>query len=254
MRLLLLILMLGTTLAVDAQVEQGSGSILIQGKPVKVGDKLKLARKRFYLFSGGLKENGPLLERIRTAEITSRDCYYTQIKASPGFMCWLQQENCEGPFCRKVNEADVPAVPEFNIAYKKGLAVYHGKNDLALSWLLDNLDNTLVTGYYRQQQSIVDKVLGGIKPLQTTMATITAAEAYFVDVAIAAKPAKYLVSTILPVEIGGKSYVWTCEVTDLGPNKFISKLPLSLDPKAKKNCEVTIRDVQVCKTGACPAK
>ncbi|MFM9904697.1 MAG: hypothetical protein ACKVQJ_09025 [Pyrinomonadaceae bacterium] len=251
-RLLLLIFMLGAAIVAEAQVEQLSGTILIQGKPVKAGDKLKLARKRFYLFPGGLKDNAELLERIRSAEITSRDCYYLSAKASPEFICWLQRENCDGPFCRAVSSTEVAGVPEFDAAYKKGLTLYRGKTELSLSWLINNLETPLVAGYYDQQRSFVNKILGGLKPLQTTIATITAAEAYFVDVPIGDKAQKYLVSTIVPVDLGDKSYVWTCEVTDLGRNKPLSKLPLPL--KTNSKCEVTPVNSPVCKTGACATK
>ncbi len=251
MRLILLILMLGAFVFADAQGPSG-GAILIQAKPIKSGDQLKLARKRFYLFNGGLKENTSLLDRIKAAAFTSRDCYYTQAKASPAFMCWLQAENCDGPFCRPVLQEDIAGVPEFDAAYKKGLTLYKSKPALALSWLINNLDAPLVAGYYDQQRAYVDRVLGGQKPLQTTQATITAAEAYFVDVPISDKPQKYLISTLIPVELGDKSFIWTCEVSDLGPNKFLSKVPLPLKTNAK--CQVTEVKQQICKTGACPAK
>lgn len=250
MRLILLILLLGAFVFADAQ--GGSGAILIQAKPIKSGDQLKLARKRFYLFNGGLKENAALLDRIKTTAFISRDCYYTQAKASPAFMCWLQAENCDGPFCRPVLQGEIAGVPEFDAAYKKGLTLYKSKPALALSWLINNLDAPLVAGYYDQQRAYVERVLGGLKPLQTTQATITAAEAYFVDVPVSDKGQKYLVSTLIPVELGDKSFVWTCEVTDLGPNKFLSKVPLPLKTNAK--CQVTEVKQQICKTGACPAK
>ena len=252
MRSILLILMLGAFVVSSAQVTGGSGSILVQAKPIKSGDKLKLARKRFYLFNGGFKENAALLERIKKEEMPSRDCYYTQAKASPAFMCWLQAENCDGPFCRPVLQAEIVGVPEFDAAYKKGLTLYKSKPALALSWLINNLDAPLVAGYYDQQRAYIDRVLGTLKPLQTTQATITAAEAYFVDLPVSDKGQKYLVSTIIPVELGDKSFVWTCEVTDLGPNKFLSKVPLPLKTNAK--CQVTEVKQQICKTGACPAK
>lgn len=252
MRSILLILMLGAFVVSSAQVTGGSGSILVQAKPIKSGDKLKLARKRFYLFNGGFKENAALLERIKKEEMPSRDCYYTQVKASPAFMCWLQAENCDGPFCRPVLQAEIAGVPEFDAAYKKGLTLYKSKPALALSWLINNLDAPLVAGYYDQQRAYIDRVLGTLKPLQTTQATITAAEAYFVDLPVSDKGQKYLVSTIIPVELGDKSFVWTCEVTDLGPNKFLSKVPLPL--KTNTKCQVTEVKQQICKTGACPAK
>ena len=51
---------------------------------VKVGAKVeKIKRKRFYLFRGGLAENKPLVDRIKTATPTSRNCFYCNAQASP---------------------------------------------------------------------------------------------------------------------------------------------------------------------------
>src|SRR5947208_13469712 len=79
---------------------------LEQGKP-----RTDLPRKRFYLLPGGLAQNAALLDRLKTAEIKSRDCYYTDAKASPQFICWLKAQNCESPFCRKVKAEEVAQVP-----------------------------------------------------------------------------------------------------------------------------------------------
>ncbi len=82
----------------EAQGPADLGSLEVSGR-VKIGGKQeKLTRKRFYLLPGGLTENSGLIERIRSAEITSRDCYYSQAKASLEFICWLQAEDCESPF------------------------------------------------------------------------------------------------------------------------------------------------------------
>src|SRR5947208_12690949 len=80
------------------------GSLEVNVKNVKIdGKPAKLSRKRFYLIPGSLTDNAPLLSRIKTAEITSKSCYYKTMQASDQYICWLQAENCESPFCRVVD-------------------------------------------------------------------------------------------------------------------------------------------------------
>lgn len=237
-----------------AQGQQNAGSIVVKGRNVKSTDKTRipLARKRFYLFAGGLRENQALLDRLKSTEITSRDCFYVGLQASPCFISWLKEENCESPFCRAIKREDIAGVKEFETAYAKGLAAYRNKPDIALTWILNNLPSDLVTAYYRYQRSIITKVLAGQKPVQTSMTT-SGAEATFPGVPVAEKSSKYLISNILPVEIDGKSYVWACEI-DVQANK-LAALPLALpiDPK-RKNCVLFANDLRVCSTQACPKK
>lgn len=253
--LLLLLAMLTFTVApVAAQAQQSLGSIVVRARNVKGTDKTRipLARKRFYLFPGGLRENQPLLDRLKTAELTSRDCFYTGLQASPCFIKWLQQENCESPFCRSVKREDIQGVKEFEAAYAKGLTAYRNRPDIALSWILNNLPPDLVTAYYRHQRGIIDKALGQQKALQTSMTT-SGAEATFPGLTVTDKSSKYLVSNILPVEIDDKSYVWACEI-DVQPNKPAALLlALPLDPK-RKNCVLFANPLRVCSTQACEKK
>lgn len=249
--ILVLALLTGSVGAV-AQVTVSAGTVVVKGALVKGKDKRRaLDRKRFYLFKGGLTENQPLIDRIRAAKITSRDCYYVGLKASPCLLAWLREENCETPFCRKVKREDIAGVPEFQAAYDKGMTLYSRKSDVAVSWLLNNMPASLVSGYYRQQKSLVATILGDLKPVQSTMTTSTAAEGNFVGVATGDKPTKYLVSNLLPIEMDDKSYVWACEI-DVSRNK-IASLPLSLDPK-KKGCVLVVNELKVCTAETCVKK
>lgn len=251
--ILLLALSMGSGVAI-AQTSASAGTVVVKGALVKGKDKRRaLDRKRFYLFNGGLADNQPLLDRIKGAKITSRDCYYVGLKASPCLLAWLREENCETPFCRVVKREDIAAVPEFQAAYDKGLALYSRKPDIALNWLLNNMSGDLVSGYYRQQKSLVTTILGDLRPVQSTMTTSTASEGNFVGVSTGDKPTKYLISNILPVEIDDKSYVWACEVA-VSRNK-IASIPLQLvvDPK-KKNCVQIVHELKVCTTGTCEKK
>jgi hypothetical protein len=66
------------------------------------------------------------------------------------------------------------------------------------------------------------------------------------------KAALYTVSTLIPVEVGGKSYVWTCEAS-IAPTGKVTPIILSTDPKARKKCVLKIRDQPTSGTGKCQA-
>jgi hypothetical protein len=236
-----------------AQLE--NGVIEVNVKNVKVdGKPARLSRKRFYMFPGGLKENAALLQRIKAAEITSRNCYYKALKASDQYICWLQAENCESPFCRVVEARYIDAsekqhVPEFLTAYKRGMTLYRGKSGIAREWLLTNMPDDLVNGYYRQQQKVLATLLGGIKPLQSAMTDTAAVRTIFIDIPFPAgsKPkAKYLFTNVLPIEIGNKSYVWSCE-KDVEAGKSVL---LNL-ARTDRGCDVVERELRVCDTAPC---
>lgn len=230
-----------------------TGALEVSGR-VKIDNKQeKLSRKRFYILPGGLKENRPLLDRIKTAEITSRDCYYAKARASPELVCWLQSENCESPYCRRIEQADVDKVPEFKVAYQKGLTQFARKPDLARLWLTTNLSPIFASGYYGEQQTLLKKILADAKPVQSTMTDSTTVKAIFIDLPLAGgKGGKFTISNILPIEIGGKSYVWSCEADVSAEKRGVVKLPDV--GKTVKSCEVVIKDLAVCKSGACMQK
>ena len=233
---------------------QTLGALDVQAKALKIDGKSgALSRKRFYLFRGGLKENQDLIGRLKKAEIKSRDCFYTQLKASPQYICWLQAENCESPFCRTVAAADIPAVPEFQTAYTAGLAKFRGMKNIADEWILTNMPAPLVSGFFEARRSLTTDLMGGVKPVQSTMTDSVTVKAIFIDIPVAATAAKktetFLVSNLLPLEFGNKSYLWACEVEIGTEKKAIFNLP---DPtKPPKTCEVVVRDLQVCKTESC---
>lgn len=237
------------------QPTQTYGSVTILGKSVNAGDKnkLSLARKRFYLFAGGVKENTALIERINAAAITSRDCYYSQINASPCLIDWLAQENCETIFCRKIERDDLAKVKEFEVAYNKGLPLYGRKPNIALDWVANNLPANIASGFYVQQRSSIQAILKGQRPVESAMTTAAAAIATFSNIPVGDKPGMFLVSNVLPVEVGNKSYVWICEVSVAG-NKEV-KLPLNSDlTKKTKGCTVTVKDLKTCSAGTCEKK
>ncbi len=237
---------------------QGLGALDVQAKTVKINGKSILVRKRLYLFKGGLKDNKELIGRLRTAEVKSRDCFYTQMKASPQYICWLQAENCESPFCRTVATADIPRVPEFQAAYNAGLTKFRGLKSVADDWILTNMPAPLVSGFFENRRALTTSLLGSLKPVQSTMTDSVTIKAIFIDIPVTLPAGKktetFLVSNIQPLEFGNKSYVWACEV-EIGTEKKSSPLNLVTPDanKPQKNCEVIIRDLQVCKTESCKA-
>jgi hypothetical protein len=234
------------------QNELQTGALEVVGR-VKIDNKQeKLSRKRFYILPGGLKENRALLDRVKTAEITSRDCYYAKAQASPELVCWLQAENCESPYCRRIEQPDVEKVPEFKTAYQKGLTQFARKPDLARLWLTTNLSPIFANGYYKEQQTLLKRTLGDARPVQSTMTDSTTVKAIFIDLPLAGAKGKFTISNILPIEIGGKSYVWSCEMDVTAEKRAIVKLPDA--GKTVKNCEVVIKDLAVCKSAACTQK
>ena len=82
LRTFLLIVCLASLLPISGPA-QALGSLEVSGRVKIDGKQEKLSRKRFYIFKGGLKDNQDLVARLRAARVRSRDCYYTQMKASP---------------------------------------------------------------------------------------------------------------------------------------------------------------------------
>jgi hypothetical protein len=251
-----LLLALLATLPAAGQTAPSVGSLKFQGQFNSGTRAEKLNRKRFYLLRGGLEENKALIERIRAAEIVSRDCYYSRVQASPQLICWLQAGNCESPYCRKVEQAEVEGVPEFKDAYQKGLKTFGNKPNIALDWLASNLSPIITDGFYKEKESLLTKLLGDVKPVQSAMTGIRAVELNFVDIPVVVPQGKkgepYTVSNILPIELGDKSYVWACQV-DVFPDRPTT---LSLPPikTPRKTCVVEVKDLNVCKAGGCDQK
>ena len=253
-----LILILSGSFLNVAQDPPPTGTLEVSGRVRIDGKQEKLTHKRFYLLRGGLEENKSLLDRIRNAEITSRDCYYSRVGASPPFICWLQAENCDSPYCRTIEMSDIESVPEFKAAFQKGLTQFGRKPDIARMWLTTNLAPAISGGYRREQRSLLAKLLAGIKPVQSSMTDGIEAKSIFIDIpvnsAAEGQSEKFTVSNIWPIEFGGKSYVWSCEV-NISPEKPASlRLQVPENNEPVKNCEVVLKDLATCNSGECGQK
>ncbi len=252
---MILVLLLMTPVLSVPVIAQSPGNMLeIKGR--QVGDKGKeLRRKRFYLFRGNLGANKALVDRIKAAPAVSRDCYFCINKASEEYIAWLRAEDCESPYCRTISADDVKKVPEFGAAYQKGLKQYQNKQPVALGWLTTNLPQALRDGFYLQQKSAIATILGGVKPIQSAMADSVGVQASFIDIALspgiaAGKTETFLISNLVPVAVGGKGYVWACEV-EIAANK---KTALVLKVAGLKKCEVIVKEIPVCTGDTCSTK
>ena len=121
-------------------VEQKKGSVRFTAQFEVNGKTEKLDRKRFYLIRGNRQQNADLLKIIAETSVTSRDCYFADLrrngrKISDEFFCWLKNNDCESPYCREVKTTEEAlSVPEFAAAYKIGLREYK-QSALALKWI-----------------------------------------------------------------------------------------------------------------------
>jgi hypothetical protein len=227
------------------------GAIRLKVK-FKSGDVTKeLARKRFFLIKGSLDENQALIERIKQAEVMSRECYYRSKGASEALLKWLKDNDCESVYCREIEEKYVTgneAVPEFKAAYDAGLRDFKSP-ELARRWLTVNLGADIRDGYYNLKQETIN---GLIKQAETasgksvlSIMTDRKGTAYFTDI----EPGTYIVSNLVGSETEKTRILWACErevkSTDLA---VAMKRPFTLsnekDPKVK--CEIVERPLPAC--------
>jgi hypothetical protein len=240
----------------QAQDSVSTGSLVITAKP-NIGEKQeRIARKRFYLLPGGLEGNKALVDRIKSAKPTSIDCFYCQAQASPQYIAWLKAADCESPYCREIGMEDVAKVPEFKAAYDKALTQYGNKPSIAQKWLINHLAPTITRGFFDEQKSFLRTLLGEIKPIGSALTDSVGFKAKFINIPLKSgdKPEAYLVSNVLPIQLGGKTYTWVCEVAVTGDE--VAELNLEIPEKdtAVKNCEVIIRDAPACSAGTCASR
>jgi hypothetical protein len=242
----------------QAQPAQSFGSLDINGRVKVDGKQERLKRKRFYLFRGGLAANKALIDRLRTADFVSRDCFYCRMNASSEFRAWLKAEDCESPFCREITADDAARVPEFKAALEKGARQYGRRPTLAREWLTTNLAPGLRDGFYLQRKKAIDAILAGVKPLLSGMTDSVSVKAIFIDIPITPPAGKttetFLISNLAPLEIGTKTYVWACEVEIGADKKAVRSLPVPEPGKRADKCEVFVREIPACDGQVCAPK
>lgn len=196
---------------------------------VKVNDKqVNLRRKRFYLIKGSFEENKALVDKISQQSLLTRECFYRDVKASEAFIDWLiNVVNCESVYCHAIEEkyiAGSSAVPEFQVAYERSVKEYKSP-ELGRLWLTTNLTNEIRDGYYRQKQAVLKTLVGETSAGATvdlnSVMTDRNGNANFTDLT----PGTYLVSNLIPIELGDKSLIWTCQIVIKPREKTALQLP-----------------------------
>ena len=125
--------------------------------------------------------------------------------------------------------------------------------------LTTNMPPTLTSGFYNDRKKLVDTLLAGSAPVQSTQTDPKGGAALFVDLPIAltagSKTQTFVVSNVLPIEINGKAFTWACEAAIDPASKVPQQYsPLSDKGSTGKKCEVIIKDLEVCKAQGCAAK
>jgi hypothetical protein len=218
----------------------------------KTGDATRdLSRKRFFLIKGSLEENKTLIEKMKQADLLSRECYYRKLGDSEALIKWLKDNDCESVYCREIDEKYLTggeAVPEFQAAYTQGLRDFKTP-ELARRWLVTNLAPELRAGFYNQKQGVINALVAQAESTSTTkvMSVMTDRKgtAYLTDI----EPGTYTISNLVGSETEKTSILWACEkevkAVDLA---LAMKRPFTLsnekDPKVK--CEVVERPLPVC--------
>ncbi len=225
-------------------VANGRGVVRLRVR-IATGDGAKargLSRKRFFLIKGALADNTALLAGINDRAIVSRECFYRGIGASERLIDWLKQSDCESVYCREVDDKDVAgpnAVPEFAKALEAGEKELHNR-DLARKWVTVNLPEQIRNGFYKLQQKDLLTFIKQAEDLTRThvqsVMTDRNGTAYFTDV----EPGIYVVSNIIPIELGNMGELWSCEVKvqpgDIATEKpYLISNPGNKDPRDKKN-------------------
>jgi hypothetical protein len=225
---------------------------------VAQGNKAKgLPRKRFFLIKGSLADNKNLINDLQSQAIVTRDCYYRSQGASEALIAWLRENDCESVYCREIEQKNVDgtdAVPEFQRALAAGEKEF-GTREVARRWITVNLPNELRSGFYKLQQQRLKAFLSQIESSHqarvTSVMTDRNGTGYFTSI----EPGIYIISSILPIEVGNTSSIWNCQITvkpgDLATERpFLISNPGNKDPRDAKNikCVSVEKPLPVCES------
>ena len=245
-----LLVFTGVGLSQSSTTPTGVTGVLRLRVKVKSGDATKsLSRKRFFLIKGSLEHNKTIVDAVEQRHIVTRDCYYTGIGASPALINWLEENDCESIYCREIEQEDVAgakAVPEFASALAAGEKEF-GNSELARKWLTTNLPEKLRDGFYKNRQSDLlalikqAEAVSGARVL--SVMTDRNGTAYFTDL----EPGTYVLSSLLPTEIGASTVSWTCEV-QIKQGDLATQRPYLVSNTKDKNvkCVGVERPLPVC--------
>ena len=203
-----------------------------------------LPRKRFFLIPGTLEQNRALIDAIERQTLTSRDCYYQRLGVSQALINWLREGDCESVYCREVEKEFVTgpkAVPEFASAFAASQKEY-GNEETALRWLATNVPPDIRDGFYRHRQRVLQELMKQAASVQSVM-TDRNGTAYFTDLG----PGTYVLSNLIPTEIGQNLVTWNCEV-QVKPGDLATEKPYLVSNRKEKNvkCVGVEKPIPVC--------
>jgi len=206
-----------------------------------------LARKRFFLIPGSLEQNRALVEAVERQPLTTRDCYYSKLGASAALIDWLKEGDCESVYCRAIEKdfvAGPKAVPEFVNAFTVSQKEF-GNDERARSWLMTNLEPDVRDGFYRDRQRVLEQLLkqvGASGVVQSVM-TDRNGTAFFTDLT----PGTYVVSNLVPTELGQTLVTWNCEV-QFKTNDLASEKPYQISNRKDRlvKCVGIEKPIPVC--------
>lgn len=231
----------------------GAGVIRLRVR-VKVGESTKgLSRKRFFLIKGTLEQNKSLVEAIEQRTAISRDCYYRRLGASDSLINWLKESDCESVYCREIESEDIEgaaAVPEFKLAAAAGEKEFVSR-ELARKWLTVNLPENIRDGFYKQRQeelkALIKRAEGLSQAPVLSVMTDTKGTAYFTEL----QPGTYVLSNLVPGEIGNTTISWNCEV-QVKPGDLATEKPYLISNVREKNvkCPGVEKPLPVCEPAA----
>jgi hypothetical protein len=194
----------------NAQSATGVLRIRVRVKADDASPLRGLARKRFFLIPGTLEQNRTLIDAIERQPLVTRDCYYRKLNASQALIDWLKSGDCESVYCREVEQefiAGPKAVPEFAAAFAASQKEFGGVKT-AQKWLTTNLDPNVRDGFYKDRQTAIQTLLKQTTAPYQSVMTDRNGTAYFTDLG----PGTYVLSNVVPAELGQTVVSWTCEV------------------------------------------